>query len=61
MSLLKEEQAQSHGEDPSSYAPIAKALQIPDDGFAKLQKKFDIVYFVATEKLALSIKVSGTV
>lgn len=55
MTLLKKDQAQSHGEGPSSYAPIAKALQqIPDDGLAKLQKKFDIAYFVATEKLAFS-------
>ena len=36
----------------ASYAPIAQALsKLPAEEKGKLRKKFDIAYFVATEKL----------
>ena len=37
----------------SSYAPIARALhRLSDEERARLRRKFDIAYFVATEKLS---------
>ena len=53
MALLRKEYAQSQGLSTSSYAPIAKALHtIPEDDRKRLTNKFDIVYFVASEKLS---------
>ena len=55
MLLLKKEHADSAGLGPSSYAPIAKALNVlPDDTKAQLRVKFDLAYFIATEKLAFT-------
>ncbi len=53
MTLLTKEQAEARGQGPASYAPIARALhQLLEDAMAKLRVKFDIAYFIATEKLA---------
>ena len=53
MSLLKKEQAQIQGLSPASYAPIAKALEaLPEEDKTRLRNKFDIAYFIATEKLS---------
>ena len=53
MTLLKREQARSKGLGAASYAPIAKALpKLPDDERTRLRHKFDIAYFVASEKIA---------
>ena len=52
MMLLKKQYAKSAGLPPSSYAPIAEAFnRLSDDDRWKLQFKFDIAHFVATEKL----------
>ncbi len=52
MTLLKQQQSQSAGLGPSSYAPIAQAFtKLSDDEREKLRVKFDIAYFVATENL----------
>ena len=52
MALLKKEQAQSAGLDPSSYALIVQAInKLSDDDRAMLRSKFDIVYFLVTENL----------
>ena len=51
MSLLKKEQAVSAGEGPSSYSTIARSLnRLDSQEKERLRKKFDISYFVATEK-----------
>ena len=51
MSLLKQESAKAEGKS-CYYAPIAIALStLPSDKKERLQKKFDIAYFVAREKL----------
>ena len=55
MSLLKKERAEASGLAPASYAPIAKAFNtLPEDERERLKVKFDIAYFVATEKLAFT-------
>ena len=51
MTLMRREQARSKGSGATSYAPIARALcTLPDDETKRLRHKFDIAYFVATEK-----------
>ena len=53
MTLMRREQARSKGLGATSYAPIARALcTLPDDETKRLRHKFDIAYFVATEKLS---------
>ena len=53
MMLLKKEQARSKGLDPTSYAPIARALsRVSEEERARLKRKFDVAYFVANEKLS---------
>ena len=55
MLLLKKERATAKGLGAASYAPIAQLLQgLSVDERAKLSKKFDVAYFVATEKLAFT-------
>ena len=52
MSLLNNQRAESLGLGLASYAPIAKALNtLSEDERKRLKVKFDIEYFVATEKL----------
>ena len=52
MGLLKREQAQASGVSLFADAPIVSALhRLSDDEKARLEKKFDIAHFVATEKL----------
>ena len=52
MLLLMNQQAKSAGLPPKSYAPIAQALnKLMDNDREKLQNKFDIAHFVATQKL----------
>ena len=52
MLLLRKQRADSAGLGPSSYAPIAKAFNtLSEDERVRLKVKFDIAYFVATEKL----------
>ena len=52
MALLKKQRSQSAGLGPSTYAPIAQGFsKLSDDERKKLQVKFDISYFVATENL----------
>ena len=52
MSLLNKERAESSELDPVSYALIVKAFnKLPEDERERLKVKFDIVYFVGTEKL----------
>jgi hypothetical protein len=53
MALVKKEQAQSQGLGAAAYAPIARALQtLPEDDRKQLRHKFEIPYFVATEKIS---------
>ena len=53
MCLLKRESAKAEGRSCYSYAPIAKALStLPGDEKERLQKEFDVAYFVAREKLS---------
>ena len=53
MSLLAKENATSHGEGPSTYAPIVQALtRLPESEKARLKRKFDIAYLVATESMS---------
>lgn len=53
MNLLKREHARASGSDPTSYAPIARALnRISDSEKDQLRHKFDIAYFTATEKIS---------
>ena len=55
MMLLKTSHAQSQGLDVSTYAPIAKAFsEIPADDKKSLRVKFDIAYFISTQKLAFT-------
>ena len=50
MELLKKQHLQSAGLGPSTYAPIAQSFStLSDDERKRLQVKFDIAYFVATE------------
>ena len=52
MSLLNKQRAESLGLGLASYAPITKALNtLSEDERERLKVKFDIAYFVATEKL----------
>lgn len=56
MLLLKKQHAKSAGLPPSSYDPIAQALnKLSDDERVKLQLKFDIAHFVATQKLPFTM------
>ena len=51
MSLLTKEHAESSGLSAVSYAPIAKAFnKLPEDKRERLRVKFDIAYFMSTEK-----------
>lgn len=53
MMLLNKERCQAQGLNLSSYAPIAKALhKLPDQERGRIRRKFDVAYFVATEKLS---------
>ena len=53
MSLLEKEHAITRGDSLSTYAPIARAIEkIPITESARLRRKFDIAYLVATEKLS---------
>ena len=53
MTLLKREHARKSGSDPTSYAPIARALnRISDAEKDQLRHKFDIAYFMAIEKIS---------
>ena len=53
MSLLAKEHAASHGQGPSTYAPIVQALtRLSDSEKARLRRKFDIAYLVATENMS---------
>ena len=53
MDLLKKDQAVANGSAPSAYTTIAIALnRLPDDERRRLRFKFDIVHFIATEKLS---------
>ena len=53
MAFVRKEQAQSKGLGAAAYAPIARALQIlPKDNRKQLRHKFEIAYFVATEKIS---------
>ena len=55
MMLLKKEQARSKGLDPTSYAPIARALsRVSEEERAWLKRKFDVAYFVANKKLSFN-------
>ena len=52
MSLLTKKRAKSSGLTAVSYAPIAKAFnKLPEDERERLTVKFDIAYFMSTEKL----------
>ena len=52
VTLFKREQAKASGVSPMTNTPIANALhRLSDDEKAKLEKKFDIAYFIATENL----------
>lgn len=53
MMLLTKEKSQAQGLGSSSYAPIAKALhRLSDEERSRMRRKFDVAYFVATEKLS---------
>ena len=53
MSLLRKEQATAQGKSLASYAPIAKALStLPETERVQMRNKFDIAYFVASEKMS---------
>ena len=53
MMLLKREQARSKGLDPTSYAPIARALsRVSEEERVRLKRKLDVACFVANEKLS---------
>ena len=53
MMLLNREKSKAQGLTVSSYAPIARALhKLSNEERARLRRKFDIAYFVATEKLS---------
>ena len=55
MSLLKKQRAEASGLGLASYAPITKAFNtLPEDERDRLKVKFDIAYFIATEKLAFT-------
>ena len=52
MTLFKKQRAQRAGINRVNEAPIVSALhRLSDNEKARLEKKFDIAYFVATEKL----------
>ena len=53
MMLLRKEQAVSNNDDPSTYAPIAKALHtLPEGDKGTLRVKFDIAHTIAIQQLA---------
>ena len=53
ISLLAKEHVTSHGEGPSTYAPIVQALtRLPENEKARLERMFDKVYLVATESMS---------
>ena len=53
MTLLKREHARMSGRDPTSYAPIARALnRVSEAEKDQLRHKFDIAYFMAIEKIS---------
>ena len=53
MNLLEREHAIARGDGPSTYAPIAKAIEkMSAVESARLRRRFDIAYLVATEKLS---------
>ena len=53
MNLLKREHARASGSDVTSYAPIARALnRLTDNERDQLRHKFDISYFLASEKIS---------
>ena len=55
MSFLKKEHESAQGLSTLSDTPIVKALHnLSSEEKARLDKKFDISYFVATEKLAFT-------
>ena len=53
MKLLAKEHAIAKGASTSTYAPIVQAMQrMSETEKARLRRKFDIAYLVATEKLS---------
>ena len=54
VNLLKRECARLSGSDPSSYAPIVRALHQLQECDKSSDHKFDIAYFTATEKVSFS-------
>ena len=53
MNLHKKQLATDKGQGPASYAPIVSSLQkIAPEEHLKLQKKFDIAYFLSAEQIA---------
>ena len=53
MTLLKKEQVQSKDLGVTFHTLIARALsKLPDNERMRLRHKFDIAYFVATEKIS---------
>jgi len=53
MSLLAKEHATNNGEGTSMYAPIAQVLtRWSENEKARLRRKFDIAYLVATESMS---------
>ena len=56
MSLLAKEHATNHGEGPSTYAPIVQVLtRLSESEKARLKRKFDIAYLIATEGMSYSV------
>ena len=54
MNLLKREHARQSGSDPTTYVPIARALnKLSDSDKCQLQDKLYTAYFTATEKISL--------
>ena len=55
MNLHKKATAKASGQSPTSYAPIAKALNVMAEGEKEmLLIKFDLAYFIAIEQLAFA-------
>jgi len=56
MSLLVKEHAARHGQGPSTYAPIVQALtRLCDSEKARLRRKFEIAYLVATDNMSFLV------